>query len=67
MVIPPFYALVRGVAIADYWHNHSDCFIVKSIALADRFPGHDDRGRCPYCAMFDSPVGRRPTPEPKAP
>ena len=56
MLIAPFHAQVRGVAIADYWHNRSECFIVQSIALADRLAGHDDRGRCPYCAMFDHPI-----------
>jgi hypothetical protein len=66
MVIPAFYSLVPGVGIADYWHNHNECFIVQSIVVADRLPGHDGRGRCPYYAMFDSPVNRRKVPGPKA-
>ena len=62
MRMPAFYALVRGVAVADYWHDNDECFIVKSIVLRDRLPGHDDRGRCPYFVLVETrPVlNRRP-------
>ena len=60
MVMKPIYGLVRGIAIADYWHNNDECFIVKSIAPRDRSPGHGPWQRCPYCLLLDrSPVLRR--------
>lgn len=53
MRIPAFYALVRGVGLADYWHDDNECFIAQSIAPQERVPGRHDRARCPYCALFD--------------
>ena len=64
MRIPAFYALVRGVGLADYWHFDSECFIVKSIAPAERLPGNGHRMQCPYCALLNKPV---PVGEGKAP
>ena len=62
MKIDSFHALVRGVALADYWHDNSECFIVQSIALADRLPGRADWERCPYCQLLDFPPVLSPRP-----
>jgi hypothetical protein len=62
MLIPAFYALLPGVGLADYWHDHTRCFIAQSIAQADRIPGHSDRMRCPYCVLLD--VSLRSTAKP---
>lgn len=56
MRIPAFYAHVPGVGLTDYWHDNGECFIAKSIAPADRLPGHGPRTGCPYCAMLHTPV-----------
>jgi hypothetical protein len=56
MRIPVFYGLARGLALADYWHNNSECFVVQSIPPGQRRLGTNGYPPCPYCAMLNTPV-----------
>jgi hypothetical protein len=56
MKVPPFYSLMRGLALEDLWHNNNECEIGLSIKLADRLPGKDRvHKHCPYCQVLNQP------------
>jgi hypothetical protein len=63
MRVAAFYSPLRGIGHVDAWHDHSDCPIGQSIALADRLAGVSHCPRCTYCALLDqlpsSGPGRR--------
>jgi hypothetical protein len=45
---------MRGIALDDVWHDHSECPLGQSIALPDRVLGKGRAPkRCTYCAMLD--------------
>lgn len=62
MRVPPFYSSMRGIALVEAWHDHSDCPIGQSIALSDRNTTKDANcARCSYCAMLDHKPPRKNT------
>jgi hypothetical protein len=62
MRVPPYYSLVRGVALEDFWHNNDECEIGLSIRQEDRRPGkHHLCKQCPYCQVLNQPRPARTT------
>jgi hypothetical protein len=54
MKVPPYYSLVRGLALEDLWHDNDECEIGLSIGPLDRRPGKDHIVRhCPYCKVLN--------------
>lgn len=54
MRIPAFYSSLRGIALADVWHNDDECPLGKSISIADRIIVPSCiHNRCAYCIMLD--------------
>jgi hypothetical protein len=54
MRIPAFYSPLRGMALIDVWHDHSECPIGQSIAPTDRIAGINGiHQRCAYCVLLD--------------
>jgi hypothetical protein len=51
MKVAPYYALPRGLALEDLWHNNNECELGLSIGPRDRLPGKGksrSRKHCPY-------------------
>ncbi len=63
MRVSPFYSLLRGMALANVWHDHDDCPLARSLAPADRRPGRPPSyAHCPYCALLARPLCPVPRP-----
>jgi hypothetical protein len=55
MRVPPFYSLLRGMAVEDLWHDNDACQIGQRIGLANRRPGRDHpRKHCALCAVHNA-------------
>lgn len=53
----PFHSPLRGIGLANAWHNDDECPVARSIAPADRRPGIQfPSERCPYCTLLDAPT-----------
>jgi hypothetical protein len=58
MKVAPYYALPRGLALEDLWHNNNECELGLSIGPRDRLPGKGksrSRKHCPYCEALNKP------------